>query len=222
MLKRTDPIADPQGAGNASQDESVSGPFAVIPPIDVVELNGGQGEGNDACRLVLTNLSAYQDGELDPDQQRIVEAHLAKCTGCASNLDALRETDRLLQREWQESGPLPSSLETRQAIDSIMAALPPAPATPAQFAPKRVHSRARWMRFSTGLAGLLALISLMWSSYRIGYLHGRRSILNRSATLHSQLPQASEPTLTFVSFSPTAPAATPPLERRDPPPHPTP
>jgi hypothetical protein len=214
MLKRTAPRADTRSAGNASQEETVSGPFAVIPPTDATEFGGGPGEGNEACRLVLTHLSAYQDGELDPDQQRVVEAHLANCPGCASNLDALRETDQLLQREWQESGPLPSSLETRPSIDAIMAALPPAPATPAQFAPKRVHSRARWMRFSTGLAGLLALISLMWSSYRLGYLHGRRSILQRSSAVHSQLPPSSEPTLTFISFSSASPAISPPLERR--------
>lgn len=215
MLKRTDPIADPRGAGNATTDESVSGPFAVIPPTDAVAF-GGEGEGNDACRLVLTHLSAYQDGELDPDQQRVVEAHLAKCTECASNLNALRQTDQLLQREWQDSGPLPSSLETRQSIDAIMAALPPVPSTPAQFAPKRVHSRARWMRFSTGLAGLLALISLMWSSYRLGYLHGRRSILQRSSAIHSQIPQTFEPTLTFASFSPAVSAIPPPPERHHP------
>ncbi|HLV80973.1 MAG TPA: zf-HC2 domain-containing protein [Chthonomonadaceae bacterium] len=213
MLKRTAPIADAQGAGNAAQDESVTGPFAPIPPTDARELPGGSGEGSDACRLVLTHLSAYQDGELDPDPQRVVEAHLANCPGCASNLDALRAADALLQREWQESGPLPSSLETRQSIDSIMAALPPAPPAPAQFAPKRVHSRARWMRFSTGLAGLLALISLMWSSYRLGYLHGRRSILQRSSATHSQLPQTSEPMLSFASFSPAAPDLSAPLER---------
>jgi len=52
---------------------------------------------------------------------------------------ALQTTDRILQREWRDSGPLPSSLERTQAIDSLLSALPPVPGPARAFAPKRIH-----------------------------------------------------------------------------------
>jgi hypothetical protein len=48
------------------------------------------------------------------------------------------------------------------------------------FPTKRVHAKARWMRFATGLMSLFALLGMLWSSYRLGYAHGRRSLLTSS------------------------------------------
>ncbi|HZO90632.1 MAG TPA: zf-HC2 domain-containing protein [Chthonomonadaceae bacterium] len=176
MLNRPnlDNTATSEDAGNPSLPGLPSVTFAVVPPTDIaVGRNGG---GDDACRLVQANLSAYQDNELDPDQRQKIEAHLAKCPECAAGLEALQRVDSLLEREWRECAPLPSSLEHKNPLDNIMAALPPTPAETPTFAPKRVHSRGRWMRFSTGLAGIIAFFSLLWSSYRLGYAHGRMSV----------------------------------------------
>jgi|SRR5579871_2061624 len=159
-------------------------PDSATPGVPPTGDSGGgddhNGDGNEACALVAVNLSAYQDDELDPDQQQVVEAHLSHCPKCAALLANIRETDTLIEREWRENAPLPSSLEHRNAIDAIMDALPAAPAVEPTFAPKRVHSKARWVRFSTGLTGLLALLG---SSYCLGYVHGRTSRFTSSTPM---------------------------------------
>ena len=177
MLSRhTNARRNPQDVNSLRLPQVTDYPFAVVPPVfGDTDFGGGDEGGNEACRLVTVNLSAYLDGELDDDQQRVVEAHLDRCPTCSASLDALQITDTLIQREWRDKAPLPSSSEVKSAIDSIMAALPPAPAAAPEFAPKRVHARARWMRFSTGLAGMIAFFSLLWSSYRLGYANGRTS-----------------------------------------------
>jgi len=137
--------------------------------------NGHRGGEPEACRLVLVNLSAYQDNELDPDQADLITQHLDNCADCGALLDSMQMADEEIVREWREGTPLPSSLQFKQSIDSIMDALPPAPATVETFAPKRVHARTRWIRFATGLSGLIAAVGLLWSSYELGYVHGRNN-----------------------------------------------
>ena len=165
------PLVD-QDRGDVKADLSPRVAFSVIPPTP----GSANGAGDpDGCRLVELNLSAYQDDELDPEMRGIIDAHLTYCSQCAANLDALSINDESVQREWRESAPLPSSLEVRVAIDAIMDALPPAAEVTPEFAPKRVHARNRWIRFTTGLASILTFGSLMWSSYRMGYADGRLS-----------------------------------------------
>ncbi|HLK55399.1 MAG TPA: zf-HC2 domain-containing protein [Chthonomonadaceae bacterium] len=167
---------DPQDVNNLRAAQSTEYPFAVVPPsYGDGDFGGGHEGGNEACRLVAVSLSAYLDGELDEDQQQVVETHLDRCPKCVASLAALETTDTLIEREWRDNAPLPSSSEVKNSIDSIMAALPPAPAATPEFAPKRVHAKARWIRFSTGIAGVIAFMSLLWSSYRLGYANGRTS-----------------------------------------------
>lgn len=47
---------------------------------------------------VAEMLSAYLDGELSPEEQALVEKHLAKCADCAENLRTLRQTVALLEQ----------------------------------------------------------------------------------------------------------------------------
>lgn len=140
---------------------------------------GGPGDDpdpvSDACRLVLVNLSAYQDGELDSDTLIVVEAHIAKCDYCSAILDTMIETDEMVEREWREYSPLPSSFGVKHAVDNIMAQLPAVPDAPHEFAPKRVHARLRWMRFSTGVMSIVALFSMLWTSYRLGFAQGKEA-----------------------------------------------
>lgn len=148
----------------------------TLPPFPPVGGGGNRGKemGSEACDLVIANLSSYQDNELDPDQKRVIEAHLHKCDYCASVFEAIKTTDMLVEREWRDGSPLPSSLEIDVAIDAIMDALPPVPAP--RFEPKRVHARTRWMRFATGITGIFGFSGMLLSSYALGFANGRRSL----------------------------------------------
>lgn len=153
----------------------------ALPPTGRSGGNGGwPGRGgDDACDFVSVNLSAYQDGELDSDSLKLIVSHLAHCPNCADAFDALQSVDETLEREWRDSAPLPSSSRFARSIDSIMDALPDEPAVAPAFAPKRIHARVRWTRFATGVAGLFAFGSLLWSSYRLGYQQGQLQHLSR-------------------------------------------
>lgn len=48
------------------------------------------------CSRIENLLSAYLDGELDPDEVRVVESHLARCSGCRRELTLLGETKQVL------------------------------------------------------------------------------------------------------------------------------
>src|SRR5579862_10028678 len=109
--------------------------------------NSGGGSGddhnpfNEACNLVLVNLAAYQDGELDPDTFNLVDDHASRCTRCSAVLSSMQELDRQIQREWRENSPLPTSFQLQRSVDSIMAQLPQEPAAQPEYTPKRVHAR---------------------------------------------------------------------------------
>jgi anti-sigma factor RsiW len=148
--------------------------YRLVPPTFDAGEDWQPGEP-EACRLVSVNLSAYIDGELDPDQSALVGNHLNTCPSCTELLIAIEEADEQVQREWRGDTPLPSSSRFRSSVDAIMDALPPVPAEPESFAPKRVHARARWTRFAAGLSSVVFAAGLLWSSYRLGYTHGRRS-----------------------------------------------
>jgi hypothetical protein len=165
---------DAQDGNPLFMQQGMPSAYALVPPTPVPG-DGWEDENREACRLVSVNLSAYLDQELDPDQTQLITKHLNSCAGCAALLDTMEETDEEIQREWRESTPLPSSSQFRHSIDSIMDALPSAPVEPEVFAPKRVHARTRWMRFATGMSGFILAAGLLWSSYRIGYAHGRTS-----------------------------------------------
>ena len=200
---------NPQDVNSLRVPNATEFPFAVVPPVyGDADFGGGDEGGNEACRLVAVNLSAYLDGELDVDQQQVVEAHLDRCPKCSASLDEMHTTDTIIEREWRDNAPLPSSSEVRNAIDSIMAALPPAPVSAPEFAPKRVHAKARWMRFSTGLAGILAFFSLLWSSYRLGYANGRTNTPPAYAPAPSQGNPMQQPTRNAANPAPITLAST--------------
>jgi predicted anti-sigma-YlaC factor YlaD len=144
-------------------------------PSNPYVLGNDSEDENPTCRMVSANLPAYLDQELSPAQQNLAEAHLASCGDCAAVYHAMKRTDSAIQREWREEASLPSSSERRRSIDAIMASLPAAPETRLEFTPKRVHEKARWMRFATGTVGAMMAVGLLLSSYMLGYANGRRS-----------------------------------------------
>lgn len=193
----------PQDPVSPTRPAVADAPFAPVPP--VAPVSGG--DGNDGCKLVVANLSAYLDSELDPEQSEIIAAHLNQCAHCATEYDALQTINRTIQREWRDNAPLPSSSEMQRSIDAIMDALPLVPEAPKTFAPKRRHDRTRWMRFSTGLAGFILFLGLMWSSYQLGYVQGRRSVQTSTASVSSSASSvSSEPTYHTTLISANAPA----------------
>lgn len=128
--------------------------------------------GTDTCDLVVVNLSAYYDGELDEDTQQLIQDHLSKCADCSTVLHEIAETDGLIQREWRDRAPLPSPL----AIDAIMNALPAQPERPIVFEPRRVHARTRWMRLTTNICCAFLLFGMLLTSYALGFASGRDSL----------------------------------------------
>ena len=126
-------------------------------------------QGNDDCLRTQSLLSAYLDRELDTPTINRVETHLETCPNCSAMEISLLNLDEQLKWEWQRDLPLPSSslsLKERASIDSILSALPPETVTVPDFAPRRIHARARWMRFSAGIAALIALLG--FCLHRIG------------------------------------------------------
>jgi anti-sigma factor RsiW len=127
----------------------------------------GNGDG-DPCAWVQANLAAYADDEVDPKQHNSISDHLHLCGRCATDLNKLIQIDSIIQREWQQDVPLPSSLEHKQGVERIMAALPDEPVTQVRFAARRVHARMRWTRLAAGVAGMALLAGLASLSYRLG------------------------------------------------------
>jgi len=175
LTRKPSSVQDDAQAGNPLfNKQGLPTDYTVVPPTPGTgsRWEGGQPE---ACRLVAVNLSAYLDNELDPDQSEMITAHLDSCAACADLMDAMQETDEEIQREWREDAPLPSSSQFRHSIDAILDALPAEPVAEPVFAPKRVHAKTRWVRFATGMSGFVLVAGMLWSSYRIGYVHGRQN-----------------------------------------------
>jgi hypothetical protein len=218
LTRKPSHLLDDAQAGNPLfqfQSQGMPAAYSLVPPTPFAS-EGWQDGDHEACRLISVNLAAYIDNELDPDQADLVTQHLNGCTGCAALLDTMERTDETIEREWRESAPLPSSSQFRQSIDSIMDALPPAPAQSDGFAAKRVHARTRWMRFATGMSGFILAAGALWSSYNIGYSQGRNSARRSSIALPAgsrYIPGIST-ALTLCSLSeppPTRPLIEPSL-----------
>lgn len=188
------PMDDTSGGNPRANRDAALPTFAFIPPTPFA---GYDRDDNDreACRLVAVHLAAYLDSELDPDQMDLVTEHLDACGSCRDKMEAIETTDEMILREWRDSAPLPSSSQFRSAVDSIMDALPPAPDVPVQFAPKRVHSRARWIRFAAGMSGVLLIGVLLWSSYQLGYTHAQQRVLRQSTGPRTGLRRLPTPCL---------------------------
>jgi anti-sigma factor RsiW len=63
------------------------------------------------CRMMLTEISAYLDGELDPTVCDAIDRHCRECVRCASLVNDLRDTVGLCRQA--ASLPLPESVLQR-------------------------------------------------------------------------------------------------------------
>ena len=64
-----------------------------------------------SCRKLLSEISNYLDGEIEPEARRELEEHLAKCPNCWVVFDTTRKTVQIYQG--CEPYPIPETLQTR-------------------------------------------------------------------------------------------------------------
>ncbi len=129
--------------------------------------DGGSADGDDAggsrseCGWFIERMSAYQDGELENNDTRLVAAHIEGCTRCTRIFAALQATDDLLQREWRDDAPLPasSSLLTSSSASSVVSSVVSSVASsiPSSSSPSSVASVAS-ARFERAIDGIMAAL----------------------------------------------------------------
>jgi anti-sigma factor (TIGR02949 family) len=79
------------------------------------------------CREVLTQISAYLDGELDHTACDAIERHCDRCESCARLIAGLRETVGLCRRA--AAAPLPEEVRrrARESVRRLLAQQRPEP-----------------------------------------------------------------------------------------------
>lgn len=65
------------------------------------------------CYEMLSQLSAYVDGEIEDELCEEIEQHLANCSDCQIVVDTLSKTVKLYRSLAQAEVPLPSDVEDR-------------------------------------------------------------------------------------------------------------
>jgi hypothetical protein len=128
------------------------------------------------CQEIEDQLSAYVDGELSPQEIRVVEVHLADCPRCASILEELRAMVR-------SAGSLPSLKAPDGLRDRILEQVR------AEGAPVAPRVRPFWFRIGavSAAAGLLLVASL----YVGGVFGGRQARRGEeTARLYRRAPEA--------------------------------
>ena len=64
-----------------------------------------------SCRKLLSEISNYLDGEIEPEARQELEEHIAKCPNCWVIFDTTRKTVQIYQG--CEPYPIPETLQTR-------------------------------------------------------------------------------------------------------------
>ncbi len=108
---------------------------------------------SETCLFVLEHLDAWIDDELAPAPAARLEGHLASCTACRAEAQALRSLDARLDRVHADLAPAPEIIAAR-----VLDALPPAPTAgdaPVELArPARAPTRSEERRSRpSGLGG---------------------------------------------------------------------
>lgn len=107
------------------------------------------------------DLVAYLDGELPPDDERTVEAHLAADADARARADELKRTYDLLD---YLPRPAPSESFTTRTITAVMPLVPGA-ASGSQFVPAR--PRRRWPEVAVWAAVAVAAVALGGFAHRL-------------------------------------------------------
>jgi len=117
------------------------------------------------CEGLQEELSAYVDGELEPDDRARVEAHLGACEACAEEVAAFRSLKALVARSRRQEEEAPATL---QVLPDVIGSLPTTarPHLPWLHRPLRARS-AVW-----AAAAVLVGLFFGWRWYETSYLRG--------------------------------------------------
>jgi len=133
---------------------------------------------SESCKEIAELLVPYSDGELSGDDCRRVEAHLAACPECRSEIGVLGRSLELARAIWQESAAAVPPLHR----------VTPSPPHPVARSPRRWALRAA----SAAAVVLIAASWLFWPSSR-----GRESASNDRqeppAAVQQPKPDSAQP-----------------------------
>ncbi len=112
------------------------------------------------CREVVELLSAYHDGELSPDKADAVAEHLAVCSDCSTELDALQKMSDLAKQLYSPSPP-------RHVWPRIAAQLDAkhSPTTPAVLPSRRASRKSLLAVAALLLAGMSWVAFMQWQHH---------------------------------------------------------
>ena len=112
------------------------------------------------CKLALTRLFEYLDGELSPDQCHVVEDHLGACPDCQHRLE-LERAFREIYAVPLRPDPVPAAV--RERAERLLASLAESPAAPRapRFGRRRAVVTAVLATFLVG--GALTALTLTWA-----------------------------------------------------------
>jgi ferric-dicitrate binding protein FerR (iron transport regulator) len=112
------------------------------------------------CEQALNLISAQLDGELTPDDQAVLEAHLQECAPCRATAEALQAQDADLRRAFAPRRQAATAVAERVIVQlRLRPADAPAPA-PAAAAPGKRRFRLPWlpMLLSAAAGFLIAVL----------------------------------------------------------------
>jgi hypothetical protein len=113
------------------------------------------------CAKFLSQLSAYLDGELEEEEKRLVEEHLAMCESCATRFNELKTTVNFLRKTEEIEIPVKFQRRISEAVRAEIRQLG-----------KRGRSlylpRFAWRSLAIA-TGFLGLVLALLISYQIGF-----------------------------------------------------
>jgi anti-sigma factor RsiW len=113
---------------------------------------------NSECRRIARWLPALPDGDLSPEQEAAVRAHLDGCQSCRREAEFMRALPGLLEQPFPGPGiPLPSGGFVVGRILEREAARAPEPLLPVGAAPSRPWSIAAGLVLATGIVAALLM-----------------------------------------------------------------
>ena len=133
------------------------GTLEVFPPVDLREeilaaIIDQPASMPDECYILAPQLSAFADGELDPEDHAIVERHIASCNACARQHRSLGHLHELVQS-------LPAFEPSSRLAARIFASIP-APVRPSVW--RRAADVLHWRPIRLGLpVAATAALALM-------------------------------------------------------------
>lgn len=110
------------------------------------------------CAQVRENLTSYQEGVLAPERARQIDAHLARCAECRSEMKALRAEDDLLNEALSDLRP---SESMRFSVSRMCSGMHKRVETIAEAIPERGWLIFRWS-LGVGLFNVFALLLILW------------------------------------------------------------